>query len=68
MVNKKVGKTKKGFSLSNLSVTDWLIMAFIAVLILLPDPIDFLTLGLPVVESIALLVFAVVRSVKSLRS
>lgn len=66
MANKKA-KKKNSFSLSNLNIGDWLIMVLIVVLIFVPDPLDFLTVGLPVIESIALAVFAVVRSLKSLR-
>jgi len=66
MANKKA-KKKNSFSLSNLNIGDWLIMVLIVVLIFVSDPLDFLTVGLPVIESIALAVFAVVRSLKSLR-
>jgi hypothetical protein len=66
--NKKAKKTqKKGFSLDNLNIGDWAIVALLVILVFVPDPLDALTLMLPVVEGIALAVFTVVRSIKSLR-
>lgn len=68
MASKKAKKTqKKGFSLDNLNIGDWAVIALLVILVFVPDPLDALTVMLPVIEAIALAVFTVVRSIKSLR-
>jgi hypothetical protein len=59
-------KSKSGFSLKNLGVADWTILAIIIVLVLIPDPIDLISFGLPLIEAASALIFVVVRTKNSL--
>jgi hypothetical protein len=60
--NKKKLIKKSGFSLKNLSIIDWLVILFFAALLFVPDPIDFLTAGLPVLEGIIVVMVTVIES------
>jgi hypothetical protein len=64
----KIRKAKKqsGFSWKNLGVADWTILAIIIVLVLIPDPIDLISFGLPLIEAASALIFVVVRTKNSL--
>lgn len=55
-------KRKPSFSLSYLKPVDLLVLAVWAVSLFVPDPLDFATLGLPVVEGLLGAVYLIVRS------
>jgi O-antigen/teichoic acid export membrane protein len=54
---------KKQFKLS---IIDWVIICFFIFLVLVPDSVDFLTFGLPILEGLAAVIYLVVR-IASLR-
>ena len=61
MVKKKSTKNK-GIILWHFSVVDLIVFGVIGVLVVVPDPVDFLTFGLPVIESLTGLIYVVARA------